>query len=124
MSMKAETPVPVVKPISVEAVVGEEGTSPPGPVAVAVVGVEARVLDESAAVAKESVVPETVSRAATPEIQVVEETGASLSQGATGGEARTLELARTSWAATSGLDADSEDDEQATARHTLESGMT
>jgi hypothetical protein len=40
-----------------------------------------------------------------------------------GGEARTLELACTSWAATSGLDVDSEDDE-ATARNTLERGMT
>jgi hypothetical protein len=47
-----------------------------------------------------------------------------LSQGATVGEARTLELVCTSWAATSGLDADSEDGEEATARHTLERGMT
>jgi hypothetical protein len=46
-----------------------------------------------------------------------------LSQGATGGEARTLDLACTLWAATSGLDADSENDEEATARHTLERGM-
>jgi hypothetical protein len=55
---------------------------------------------------------------------VVEETGASLSQSTTCGEARTLELACTSWAATSGLDADSEDDEETAARHTLECGMT
>jgi hypothetical protein len=51
------------------------------------------VLDEPAAVAQESVVPKTVARATTLEIQVAEETGASLSQGAEGGEARTLELA-------------------------------
>jgi hypothetical protein len=52
-----ETPAPVAKPVSTEAVVGEEGTSPPGPVAVEVEGFEARVLDEPAAVAQESVVP-------------------------------------------------------------------
>jgi hypothetical protein len=55
---------------------------------------------------------------------VAEETGASLSQGAEGGAARTLELACTSWVATSGLDADSEEDEEAAARHTVERGMT
>jgi hypothetical protein len=44
---------------------------------------------------------------------VAEETGASLSQGTTCGETWTLELACTSWAATSELDADSEDDEEA-----------
>jgi hypothetical protein len=38
--------------------------------------------------------------------------GASLSHSAAGGEARTLELAHTSWAATSGLDTDSEEDEE------------
>jgi hypothetical protein len=65
-----------------------------------------------------------MTRATTPEIQEAEETGASLSQDAVGGEARTLELACTSWAATSRLDADSEGDEEAAARHTLERGMT
>jgi hypothetical protein len=50
--------------------------------------------------------------------------GASLSHSAAGGEARTLELARTSWAATSGLDVDSEEDEEVAACHTLECGMT
>jgi hypothetical protein len=55
-----ETPAPVVKSVSAEAVVGEEGTSPPGLVAVEVEGVEARMLDEPAAVAQESAVPETV----------------------------------------------------------------
>jgi hypothetical protein len=76
-----------------EPVVGEEGASLPGAVAAEAEGVEARVLDEPAAVAQESVVPKTVARATTLEIQVAEETGASLSQGAEGGEARTLELA-------------------------------
>jgi hypothetical protein len=55
---------------------------------------------------------------------VAEEKEVPLSQGATGGRARTLELARTSWAATSGLDADSEDNEEATTRHNLERRMT
>jgi hypothetical protein len=119
-----ETPAPVVKPVSAEAVVGVVGTSPPSPAAVEVEGVEARVLDEPTAVEQVSGIPETTARATTLEIQVAEETGASLSQGAACGEARTLELACTSWVATSGLDADSEDDEEAAARHTLERGMT
>jgi hypothetical protein len=63
-----ETPAPVANPISVETVVGEEGTSPPGPVAVEVDGVKSRMLDELAAIAQESAIPETVARAATPEI--------------------------------------------------------
>jgi hypothetical protein len=120
----AETPAPVAKPVSTEAIVGEEGASPPSPVAVEVEGVEARMLDEPAIIAQESAVPETVVGATTPEIQVAEETGASLSQSAAGGKAQTLDLACTSWEATSGLDADSEDDEEAVAHHTLERGMT
>jgi hypothetical protein len=119
-----EAPAPVVKLVAVEAVVREEGTSPPCPVAAEAEGVEARALDKSAVVAQESAVPETVARDTTPEIQVAEETVASLSQGAAGGETRTLELVCTSWAATSGLDADSEDDEEAATCHTLECGMT
>jgi hypothetical protein len=103
---------------------GKKGTSPPSPVTVEVEGVDARALDEPAAIAQESAMPETVARAATSEIQVSEETGAPISQGATGGEARTLELACTSWVATSELDVDSEDDEEATSHHTLERGMT
>jgi hypothetical protein len=59
-----------------------------------------------------------------PEIQEAEDTGASLSQDIGDGETRTLELARTSWAATSSLDPDSEGEEEAVARHTLEHGMT
>jgi hypothetical protein len=99
----AETPAPVAKPVSTEVVVGEEGTSLPGPVAVEVEGVEARVLDEPAAAVQKSTVPETVAKATTPEIQVAEETGASLSQSAAGGEAQTLVLTCTSWAVPLGL---------------------
>jgi hypothetical protein len=65
-----------------------------------------------------------MTRATSPEIREAEETGASMSQGAVGREAQTLELVCTSWAATSGLSTDSEGDEEATARHTLECGMT
>jgi hypothetical protein len=50
--------------------------------------------------------------------------GVSLSQGATGGEAQTLKLACTSWAATSGLGVDFKDDEEVAARNTLERGLT
>jgi hypothetical protein len=120
----AEIPAPVAKPVSAEAVAGEEETSPPGPVTIEVEGVEALALDKPAAVVQGSAIPETVARATTPEIQVAEETGASLSQGAAGGEARTLELACSSWAATTELDTNSEDDEEAAVRHTLERGMT
>jgi hypothetical protein len=52
----------------VEAVVGEEGISTPRPVAAEAEGVKTRTLDESAAVAQESAVPEAVARATTPEI--------------------------------------------------------
>jgi hypothetical protein len=46
----AETLAPVEMPVSAEAIVGEEGTSSPGPVAVEV---EARMLDEPATIAQE-----------------------------------------------------------------------
>jgi hypothetical protein len=65
-----------------------------------------------------------MTRATSTDIQEAKETGASMSQGAVGREAQTLELACTSWAATSGLDADSEDEEEATTHDTLERGMT
>jgi hypothetical protein len=58
-----------------------------------------------------------------PEIREAEETGASLSQGAAGGEAQTLDLTCTSWVVTSGLEADSEDDKEIVARRTLERGL-
>jgi hypothetical protein len=120
----AEAPAPVAKPSVAEAIVRGEGTSPPCPIAAEAEGVETRVLDEPTTIVQESAAPETMTRATSPEIQEAEETGASLSQGAVGGEARTLELACTSWAATSGLDTDSEGDKEAATRHTLERGMT
>jgi hypothetical protein len=120
----SETPAPVAKPVSVEAVVGEEGTSSPGRVAIEVEGVNACVLDKPAAVAQELAAPEAAARATTSEIRVAEVMGASLSQGAACGEARTLDLACASWAATYGLGVDSEDDKETAARHTLERGMT
>jgi hypothetical protein len=107
-----------------EVVVGGEGTSPPRPVAAEAKGVETCVPGELATVVQESTAPEMMTRAASLEIREAEEIGASLSQGAAGGEAWTLDLACASWAVTSGLDADSEDDEEIAARHTLERGMT
>jgi hypothetical protein len=83
-----------------EAVVREAGSSPPHPVAAG--ADEVRALDEPATTVQERVAPETTTRAASPEIQDAEETGASLSQGATSGEAQALELACTPWAATFG----------------------
>jgi hypothetical protein len=44
--------------------------------------------------------------------------------GATGGEAQALELARTSWAATSGLGDDIEDDEEVATRNSMERGLS
>jgi hypothetical protein len=82
------------------------------------------VPDEPTVVVQESAAPEMMTRAASLVIQEAEEMGASLSQGAVGGEARTLELVCTSWVASSGLDVDSEDDEEAAACNTLERGMT
>jgi hypothetical protein len=119
----AETPAPVVKSVFTEAVAGEEVAPPPSPVAVEAEGVEARVPDESTTAVQGLSVPETVARATTPEIQVAEKTGVSLPQGAVSDDARTLELACSSWATTTGLDANSEDDEEAATRHTLERGM-
>jgi hypothetical protein len=75
----AETPAPVAKPVSGEAVAGGEDTSPPGPVTVEIEDVETRALDEPAAAAQGLTVPESMARAVTLEIQVAEETGASLS---------------------------------------------
>jgi hypothetical protein len=74
--------------------------------------VEVRVPDEPAAAVQELIAPETTTRAASLKIQEAEETGVSLSQGVVGGEAQALELTYTSWAATSGLGDDSEEDEE------------
>jgi hypothetical protein len=49
--------------------------------------------------------------------------GAALLQGAASGEAQTLELACTSWTATSESGDDAEDDEKVAARNTLERGL-
>jgi hypothetical protein len=106
---------------AVEAVVGEAGQSPPHPVFAG--ADEVHALDEPAADVQERVAPEMTTRAASPKIQETEEMGASLSQGAVGNEAQALELTCTSWAATSGLGDDSEDDEEVAARNTLERGL-
>jgi hypothetical protein len=97
---------------------------PPCPVAADIESIEVRILDEPTATTQGSVAPETATRAASPKIQEVEEAGESLSQGVVGDEAHTLELACVSWAVSSGLCADSEDDEEVAVRNTLERGMT
>jgi hypothetical protein len=107
-----------------EAVVGEVGSPPPRPVAADAGDVETCVPDEPTTTIQEPAAPETMTRASSPEIQEVEGMGASLSKSATGGEAQSLELACTSWAATSGLSVDSKDDEEVAARNTLERGLT
>jgi hypothetical protein len=120
----AEAPTSVAEALAAEAIAEDEGSSPPRPVAADAGDVETRVLDEPAAATQELAASEMVTRAASPEIQEAEETRTSLSQGVVGGKAQTLELACTSWAATSGLGVDSEDDEEVAARNTLERGLT
>jgi hypothetical protein len=117
----AEAPAAVVETGAVEAVVGEVGASPPRPVAAC--ADEVRALDEPAATVEERAAPEGLASAASPEIQEVEETGASLSQAVTSGEARALELACTPWASVFGTGDDSEDDEEVAARNTLDRGL-
>jgi hypothetical protein len=119
-----DAPSSVAEANASEAIVREEASSPPRTVATDTESVEVRILDEPAAVAQGPVASETATRAASPEIRETEEAGASLSQGIVGDEARTLELACASWAASSGLGADSEDDEEDATRNTLERGMT
>jgi hypothetical protein len=104
-----------------EAVVGVAGSSPPRPVAAE--ANEVRALHETAAAAQEQAEFEGMARVTSPEIQEVEETGASLSQGATSGEVRGLELACTPWATVFWYGDNSEDDEEVAARNTLERGM-
>jgi hypothetical protein len=119
-----EAPTPVAEAGVSKAIVREETPLPPRSVAADIESIEVRIPDEPAAVAQGSVAPETATRATSPEIQEAEEAGASLSQGVAGDEVRTLELVCVSWAASSGLGADSEDDEEVVARNTLERGMT
>jgi hypothetical protein len=102
-----------------EGVVGEVGSSSPPSVAAG--ADEVLVSGEPAAALQERVAPEDMTRAASPDIQEVEEdAGATLLQGAASGGAQSLELACTSWAATSD---DAEDDEEVAARNTLECGL-
>jgi hypothetical protein len=69
-----------------EAVVGEEESSSPCPVVADAGEVETHVPDEPAAAIQEPVTPETMTGATSLEIQEVEETWASLSKSAAGGE--------------------------------------
>jgi hypothetical protein len=78
----AEAPTPVAKVGTTKTVVRGEGTSPPCPVATEAEGVESRVLGELTAVVQESAATELMTRGTSLEIQEVEETGASLAQGA------------------------------------------
>jgi hypothetical protein len=119
-----DAPVSVAGAGASEAIVGEEASSPPRLVVAYTESVDVRIPDELTTVTQGPITPETATRAASPEIQEVEEAGASLIQGVAGDEARTLELECVSWAASSGLSADSEDDEEAMTRNTLERGMT
>jgi hypothetical protein len=102
-------------------VVEEVRLSPPRPVAAD--DNEARVSDEPTAADQGQAAPEGSVRTASPEIQEVEGTGASLSQGAVRNEAQALELAYTPWAAVSGSRDDSEGDEEAMVCNTLERGL-
>jgi hypothetical protein len=79
---------------------------------------------EPAVAPQEHVTPVGTTRVASPEIQETEEdTDATLLQGAVSGEAQTLELACTPWAAAFESGDDAEDDEEVTARSTLERGL-
>jgi hypothetical protein len=85
---------------------------------------EVPVPDVPAAAPLDHVALEGTTRATSPEIQEAEEkTGVALPQGATSGEAQTLELARTSWAAAFEFGDDAEDEEEVAARGTLERGL-
>jgi hypothetical protein len=115
----AKTTVVAAATGAAEGVVGEVGLSSPRLFVVSVD--EAVEPEESAAALQERVAPKEATRSTSPEIQEVEEdAGAALLQGAVGGEARTLELACTSWAATSEPGGDAEDDEEVAAHNTLE----
>jgi hypothetical protein len=119
-----EAPASVTEASAAEAIVGEEGSPPPRPVAADARDVETRVPDEPAATVQELAAPKTMTAASSLEIQEVEGTGASLSKSAVGGEAQSLELACTSCAGTSGLGVNSDDDEEVAAHSTLERGLT
>jgi hypothetical protein len=118
----AESTAAAVAASAAEGIVGEVGSSPP--YSVATNDDEVLVPNEPVATPQERVAPEDTTKAASPEIQEAEKgAGASLLQGAVSGEAQTLELTCTSWAATSEPDDDTEDDEEVAARNTLERGL-
>jgi hypothetical protein len=116
-----ETAVAIAATSAAKVVVGEAGSSPSLPTAAE--ADEVRVPDEPAAVIQEQVAPEGTTRAASPEIQETEETRVAALTGVASGEVQSLELACTSWAATSGSGDDIEDGEEATACNTLERGL-
>jgi hypothetical protein len=114
----ASTPVAAVTDVA-EGVVGEAGPSSPRPVAAT--AEEVLVPSEPAVAPQVRMAPEGTTRVASPKTQEAEEdTGATLLQGATSGEAQTLELACTPWAATSESGDDAEDDEEVATCNTLE----
>jgi hypothetical protein len=121
----AEAATSATVPAADDAAVDVAGEArPSSPRLVASAADEVPAPDEPAASPLEHVAPEGTTRAASPEIQEAEEdTGAVLPQGATSGEAQTLELACTSWAAAFESDDDAEDDEKVVARGTLERGL-
>jgi hypothetical protein len=107
---------------AVEGIVGEVGSSLSRSVAAG--ADEVLAPDEPAIALQEGVVPEDTARAVSSEIQEAEEgVGAALLQGAASGEAQTLELACTTWAATSESGNDTEDDEESATRNTFERGL-
>jgi hypothetical protein len=76
---------------------------------------------EPTAAPRERISPEGTTRAASPEIQKAEEDkGVAMLQGTASGEAQTLKLTCTLWAATSESGNDAEDDEEVTTCNTLE----
>jgi hypothetical protein len=71
-----DAPASVAEANASEAIVGEEASSPPRPVATDTESVEVRIPDQPAAVAQGPVAFETATRAASPEIRETEEAGA------------------------------------------------
>jgi hypothetical protein len=114
----ASAPTAAVASVA-EGVVGEAGPSSPRPVAAS--AEEVLMPGDPAAAPQERFAPKGTTRATSPKIQEAEEdTGATLLQGAMSGEAQTLELSCTSWAATFEFGDDAEDDEEVAARNTLD----
>jgi hypothetical protein len=102
-----------------EGVVGEAGPSSPRSVIAS--AEEVLVPGEPAVALLEHVAPEDTTRAASPEIKdAKEDTGAALLQDVASGEAQTLVLTCTSWAATSESGDNAEDDKEVEAGNTLE----